>query len=268
MYRLRLIAMVVLSAGVIAGAATLALRSDDQTDPEKERIDFLVRSLGDRNPDVRRKAEAELRKMGPKAAEALRAATRSADASLADRARRILDEIEKKDAAAVANVDKKEEAKQDEKPQPPAAKGVEIQLIPAPDGDRFYVRLTNHDGVPYLVAREKVQGRCCYGRYARFEITDSQGHMRVIAAESHETAPAGQPEVLVVGPGETLDLYAGQDDGMTQIAEKLAAGTYTVRFIYDAAAAPYKHGVQSATGASPLPSEALASAPVEIKILP
>lgn len=270
MYRLRLIAMVVLSAGVIAGAATLALRSSDETDPEKERIDFLVRNLGDRNPDVRRKAEAELRQMGPKAAEALRAALQSSDKTIADRARKLLEDIEKKDATAVANVEKKEEAKTEEKtqPEPVALSGVSIELLPAPDGARYYVRLTNHDSVPYLVAREKVQGRWCYGRYARFEITDSQGHTRMLSAESHEAAVTGQPEVVVVGPGETLDLFAGQDDGMTQMSEKLAPGTYSVRFVYDASSAAYRHGIQNAAGASPLPPQALASAAVEIKVLP
>lgn len=269
MYRVRLIAMVVLSAGVIAGAATLALRSSGKTDPEKERIDFLVRSLGDRNPDVRRKAEAELRQMGPKAAEALRVALQSSDKTIADRARKVLEDIEKKDATAVADAHK-EVTKPEEKnpPEPVALQGVSIELIPAPDGARFYIRLTNHDSVPYLVAREKVQGRWCYGRYARFEITDSQGRARVLSAESHEAAVAGEPEVVVVLPGDSLDLFAGQDDGMTQIPEKLAPGTYSVRFVYDASAAAYRHGIRNAAGASPLPPQALASAAVELKVLP
>jgi hypothetical protein len=270
MYKLRLIAMVVLSSGVIAGAAALALRSGDPVDPEKDRIDFLVRSLGDRNPDVRRKAEAELRQLGPKASEALRTAMHSSDRSISDRARKLLEEIDNRETAASKNPRSNDSAGNNDPvpPEIPSFRSVSIELLPAPDGGRYYVRLTNHDSVPYVIARENVQGRWCYGRHARFEVTDAQGRTQSFAAESHDASVSGTPDLVVVGPGETLDLFAGQDDGMTQIPEKLAPGTYSVRFVYDAASTGYRHGVQNAPSGAPLPPQEFASAAVEITILP
>ena len=165
---MRIVLITLLTVGVTAGAAVLSLRKSCQENPEKERIDFLVRSLGDRNPDIRRKAEAELRQLGPKALEAVRSATRSTDPGIAERAMKLLRDIEgaASDSTATGRRDepKPEETRKTPEPDP---RGVTVELVPSSEIGkcRFYVRITNHDAAPYFVARDRAAGRVYYGRF-------------------------------------------------------------------------------------------------------
>jgi hypothetical protein len=123
--------------------------------------------------------------------------------------------------------------------------------------------MTNHDGVPYLVARNLDRGRILYGRYARFEISDERNGLRTVFASPSD----GSVSHLVLPPGETVDLFAGQDDSMTTFPVELAPGEYRVRFVYDASPQSEYRGVvtPSSTGV-PLPPEKLVSDSIEIRI--
>lgn len=269
MYKLRVALIVVLSGGVVAGAAALALRRSGDEDPQKGRVEFLVRSLGDPNPDVRRRSEEELRRLGPGALAALREASRSSDPRVAERALKLLREME----AAAESTSKPETGGPVVRPEvreTPEPRGVTVELAVSPDRGRprFYVRITNRDAAPYLVARDRADGRIFYGRYARFELVDAEGRTLVVAAESPGDPAATKTEFIAVASGETLDLFAGQDDSRTAIGAALAPGTYRVRFLYDASeGSPYREAVQAADGAAPLPPRTLASAPVRIAVV-
>jgi hypothetical protein len=264
MYKLNLVGMVVLSLGVAGGAAWLALKKSPAPHREQERIDFLVRSLGDRNPDVRRKAEAELRQMGPKAVVALQAAVDSSDKAVADRARKLLDELQPRETPQPV-VDCKVEPKKDEPKivEKPARTGVEIELVQPQAGiARFYVRMTNFDAQPYVVARKRVGARFTYGRYARFEILDSRGE-RIL--DVFEDPTPAEIELLAAAPGQTLDLFAGQGDGTAGVLRKLPKGEYRIRFVYDATAG-YRQAAHGAKEGASLPSQEFASAFLTLRV--
>lgn len=263
MYKLRIGLILVLCGGIAAGAVWFVHRSSANEDPEKDRIEYLIRSLGDRNPDVRRKAESELRQLGPKAEGALREAAKSSDAAVAQRAKKLLEALESPSDSA-SKTERKEEPKkkEDARTPEPEPRGVSIELsVPqehVKGAPRFYVRITNHDASPYLVARDRAAGRFYYGRFARFEVVDAQGKAFTLPVESAPTS--GKPEFIVVAPGETLDLYAGQDDSRTGFEASLAGGSYRVRFVYDASLKSlYREAVQTGSGAAPLPPQVLAS---------
>ncbi len=274
MYKINLAAMIVLSIAVAGGAAFLALRKTAPDASQKERVDYLVRCLGDGSPDVRRQAEADLRKMGPAAAEALRAASQSGDPRVADRAKGILKEFEgRSDSVAVQDPKGKPRKNPLAGVEPAAARGVSVELLSSQEqirGEtpRFYVRMTNHDSIPYLVARVRVAGQALYSRFARFEIVDSQGRISTVPADAGSGLAAAEPDLLVLGPGETLDLFAGQGDSMTSLPASLEPDEYRIRFLYDAASeSAYRHVVQGVATASPLPPQLLASAPVTVRIV-
>src|SRR5258708_7218760 len=65
------------------------------TDADHERIDRLIKQLGDRAFRVREKASAELVRLGPKAIAPLRAALKNADLELSRRASECLHQLEK-----------------------------------------------------------------------------------------------------------------------------------------------------------------------------
>lgn len=270
MYKINLAAMVVLSVAVTGGTAYLALRKKAPDTSRKDRIDYLVRCLGDGSPDVRRQAETELRKLGPAAAEALRTASQSSDPRVADRAKEILKEVEESSETVAARKPTEEPPRAVE---PTVSRGVSIELLSSQEQvrggiPRFYVRMTNHDSIPYLVARVRVAGQMSYSRFARFEVADSEGRVSAVPADAG-SGPAAEPDLVVLGPGETLDLFAGQGDSMTSLPASLEPGEYRIRFLYDAAAeSAYRHVVQGTAAASPLPPELLASAPVTVRIVP
>ena len=88
---LRVILMIVLTLGVIAGAGWLAMSTGAENDGgEDARIERLIRLLGDSDPDVSRKAGDDLRLLLPASRPALEEASRSKDTLLAMRARALL----------------------------------------------------------------------------------------------------------------------------------------------------------------------------------
>jgi len=261
MYKINLAAMLLLSAGVAGGAAYLALYKDSPDTSRQERIEYLVRSLGDSNPNVRRQAEKELKQIGPMAEDALKTAAQSGDREIADRAQKLLGEI--RSGASTLGEASPEILS--------PGHGVAIELSvreESADRPRFYVRMTNYDSIPYLVARDRVGGRISYGRFARFEVVDAQGQVTTATTEERANGSEGKIEFIVLGAGETLDLYAGQADSMTSLPVRLAPGQYQVRFVYHAIpGSPYRHVVQGASQGAPLPPVLLASAAVSIRIL-
>ncbi|GEM_PF-6894560 len=272
MYLIRVVLIAVLSLGVTAGAAYLALRRSNREDPEKTRIELLVRNLGDRNPDVRRNAESELRRFGPKAAEALREAGRSSNPAVAERAKKLLTEIGKP-SDSVGKTDRPPERRPEEtKNSPPEGAGVQVDISLSQENfrgiPRFYVRLVNRDAAPYVVLRDRAHGRFYYGRFARFEIVDAQGKTVVVPADVLPPSTAAKPEAVVLSSGESLDLYAGQDDSMTGIGATLEPGSYSLRFLYDASSeGAYRRVLLTASGGGvPLPPMVLASAAVRFTV--
>ena len=88
---IRVILMVLLTLGVIAGTGWLAMMSGGPDhDPETAKIDRLIRLLGDTDPDVARDAGKELELLRPASEPALEEAVRSKDEVLAKRAIKIL----------------------------------------------------------------------------------------------------------------------------------------------------------------------------------
>lgn len=264
MYKLNLAAMLVLSLSVAGGTAYLSLRKTDPDASKTERIEYLVRSLGDPNPNVRRQAESELRTMGPVTVDALRQAAQSPDREVADRAKRLLREFEPVAAS--------DDSRPEERPVAPVeSRGVTVELASQETAGRlrFYVRMTNHDSIPYTVARERVPGGYRYSGFARFEVSDAAGHVTVVPTEGPTASVSGTLEFVVLGAGETLDLYAGQADSMTSLPLELVPGEVRVRFLYDATAqSPYQHVVRGASPAGPLPPQLLASAWVSVRAVP
>ena len=90
MSTIRIVLMAVLTAGVIAGAGWMALRGGPVEDPQKAKIERLMRRLGDTDPDLAREAAKELTLLLPASRPALRKAAESDDALLAKRAALIL----------------------------------------------------------------------------------------------------------------------------------------------------------------------------------
>ena len=87
---IRVILMVLLTLGVIAGTGWLAMSGGPEQDPESAKIDRLIRLLGDRDLDVSREAGKELQLLRPASEPALEEAARSKDEVLAKRAARLL----------------------------------------------------------------------------------------------------------------------------------------------------------------------------------
>ena len=86
----RVILMILLTLGVIAGTGWLAMSGGPEQDPEAAKIDRLIRLMGDRDPDVARDAGMELQLLRPASEPALEEAVRSKDEVLAKRAIKIL----------------------------------------------------------------------------------------------------------------------------------------------------------------------------------
>ena len=86
----RVILMVLLTLGVIAGTGWLAMSGGPEQDPETAKIDRLIRLLGDADVDLSRKAGDDLRLLLPASRPAVEKAARSEDRVLAMRAADIL----------------------------------------------------------------------------------------------------------------------------------------------------------------------------------
>jgi hypothetical protein len=86
--------MVVLAGAVIAAMAFLTLRSTPAQEIEPVQVQKLLRKLGDVDPDVRLEGEMGLRGLGAAGVAPLREASRSSDRVLAERAARLLQELQ------------------------------------------------------------------------------------------------------------------------------------------------------------------------------
>jgi HEAT repeat protein len=94
MPKLNAVLMVALAVAVIAATAFLTLRPTPAQEIEPAQVQKLLRKLGDSDPDVRREGEAGLRGLGPAAVAPLREASKSSDRTLADRASKLLHELQ------------------------------------------------------------------------------------------------------------------------------------------------------------------------------
>ena len=97
MPKLNAVLMAVLAAGVIAGLAFLTLRPTPAREIEPAQVQKLLRKLGDSDPDIRREGEAGLRQAGAASIVPLREASKSPDRLLADRASKLLQELQPSD---------------------------------------------------------------------------------------------------------------------------------------------------------------------------
>jgi len=94
MPKLNMVLMAVLAVAVIAATGYLTLRPAPAGEIEPAQVQKLLRKLSDSDPDVRREGEAGLRRLGPVAVAPLRDATKSPDRTLADRASKLLQELQ------------------------------------------------------------------------------------------------------------------------------------------------------------------------------
>ena len=88
------ILIVLLTGGLLAAVTFVAIQSDPpQAQPVGESMEMLIVQLGDDDEATWKAAEAELRRLGEQALPHLERATRSADAMLATRSRRLFDKL-------------------------------------------------------------------------------------------------------------------------------------------------------------------------------
>ncbi len=230
MYKLNAVAMVVLSLSVI-GTGTYLGMTKAQARPGDE-VAKLIRLLADSDPDVRRDAEAALKKMGPGALPALKSAAVSNDELLAGRAKQVINQIE--GAPLIVKQEKPEKPA----PEEPAPGVVELTLNSpqgkfAPGEVRLYARFRNGTPQAVLVARHRMDPGLFYGVFASFEITSDDGTITVpVDAFPRGTDP--ELEFVTIGAGQLVDLYAGQHLGAALSAHLQKPGTYRVRLVYDA----------------------------------
>jgi hypothetical protein len=268
MVKLNAALMVVIVLAVVASALFLADESTSAAGRDDEQARRLLRKLADPDPDVRREGEEGLVAMGPRATLAIREAARSSDRELARRAARLLDgsppapELPRPASRAAETAAAP--------PAPESEDPVRILIecgewtIRSGDAVAFYVRLRNDGPRALLLARDRGTR---YSRFACFEATDEKGRSFEFAAEPAPAAAEGT-EVVVVRPGETLDLYAGQGDGRTVLAARFPEpGAWQVRFIYQAGADAYREVVKGRPDGSPIPPARLASNAVALQIL-
>jgi hypothetical protein len=266
MVKLNAVLMVVLALAVVAAALFLADESTTSVGRDTERADRLLRKLADADPDVRREGEEGLRAMGPRAVPALREAARSSDRELARRA-----------AALLGG------PKPAPEPPPPAPRAAEAAAPPPVSEDpvrfllegadravrsgeaaAFYVRLRNDGPRPMLLARDR---GARYSRFAGFEAVDEKGRTVEFPAEPAPAA-AERAEAVVVRPGETLDLYAGQGDGRAVLAARFPEpGLWQVRFVYLAGSDAYREAVRGRADGSPLAPGRLVSNAVALQVI-
>jgi hypothetical protein len=221
MPKLNLIGMIVLSLSVFAGAAVMALKSSPAR-VDAPRVDRLIRRLADTDPDLRREAERELKDLGRKAEPALKEAARGTDLAIAERARAILGM-------------KGPEAPASETISAPAPTGIRLSLQITSASRRlveplqYYLRLHNGTTRAIALARRLRDGRPEYAGFGAFERIDSEGRVVVLDESDDEGESAPSLEIVIVQPGDSLDLAPGS--GLLRLE---APGTFRVRFAYDA----------------------------------
>lgn len=223
MPKLNVVGMIVLSLGIAAGAAVMSLRTSSQRpDPQ---VDRLIRRLADTDPDLRREAERELKQLGPVAAGALKQAADGSDPVVAERARALLgakrDELPRESLRSVETVSL---------PDPSVRLTLQLASSPRRPGEPvlYYLRLHNGTRRSMAIARRARDGRLDYGSFGGFERIDAEG--RVVQLGDNVDPPAeGEVEVVLVAPGETVDLFPGA--GLLRVG---ASGTFRIRYVYDA----------------------------------
>jgi hypothetical protein len=164
--------------------ATLALLSlvSSQDDPAKK-IDELIKQLGSDEFAVREKASDELKKIGKPAEEALRkAAEKSDDAEVRERARTVLDSI--------AQAEKpKAQAPRRGAPGWPGLRGLGSSVtVQSVNGDSTY-KITPGNGNPPLTLHKSKAGA------VKLEYTDEKGEAKTAEAESLEKFVKEQKEL-------------------------------------------------------------------------
>lgn len=106
MPKLNAVLMAVLAVAVIGATAFLTLRPAPAQAIEPAQVQKLLRKLADSDPDVRREGEAGLRQAGAASVAPLRDASKSSDRVLAERAAKLLQELQP--ASPVADAPKTE----------------------------------------------------------------------------------------------------------------------------------------------------------------
>ena len=264
----RVTLMSVLSVAVVAIGALLALDHGPSPDRREMRLLQLVRLLGDSDPDVRRDAEAAIKRAGPDALPALKQAAESTDAVLAARAKQVLLQIE---GAPVVH---REAEVSPVEPAPPAPIEISLQLLQsrltAGEPPRLYLRLHNATPLQVLIARHRLGPIELYGAFASFEITGADGIPISVPAD---VAPDGtDPEFEVVGveSNQLIDLIRRPMEVNRPLLGRLGmAGTYRVRFVYDAGErSAYRDAIvrSHSTAGVPLPAGRIVSNTVTIVV--
>ena len=226
MPKLNVIGMIVLCLGVAAGAAVLALRAP-ASKIDSPRVDRLIRRLADTDPDLRREAERELKDLGRKAEPALHEAAKGANPVVAERARAIL-------GLKPANLPHEGPGGGITIPVPETGVRLTLQVTSVPERPepiQYYLRLHNGTKRAIALARRLRDGRPEYAGFGGFERIDAEGRVVVLndSLDAGYSTKAPALEVVIVSPGESLDLAPG--GGIFRIEE---AGTFRVRFVYTA----------------------------------
>lgn len=273
MVRVNLVVIAVLSAAVIGTGVFLSLERSPATPAEERQkeIGRLIRRLGDSDVDVRRDAEAALKKFGAEALIALKTAVDTGDEVLAPRALSLVRQIE---GAPVAQ---QPPATPERAPETPvAAAAVELSLecaqgrVTAGEAIRCYVRLRNGLPQPVLVARHRLDPAVFYGEFASFEIVDDKGAVTVIPVDVLPRDASPELEIASVPPAQIEDLFPHHAGPQLALSAQLSRpGTYRVRIVYDATeGSAYQQALAAshvATGA-PLPPARLVSNEITIVV--
>ena len=122
MPKLNAVLMAVLSVAVIAAMGFLTLRPAPAQEIAPAQVQKLLRKLADSDPDVRREGEAGLRQAGAASVAPLREAAQSSDRVLADRAAKLLRELQPAPAPSAAPSSAPRTGAAEGKPSGPLAK--------------------------------------------------------------------------------------------------------------------------------------------------
>ncbi len=264
MPRLNAVLMAALALATIATAGFLALERTADLKPAPVRVEPLLRKLADRDPDLRREGEESLRALGPRAVAHLRDAAKSPDRTLADRASKLLLEMEPAPAGSARAPEPREP-----EPTPEARESVEFELRAHPtrvkpgDPIEVSVTLTNNGSQPVLVMGSPYMW--VYLPMAEFEFRDSAGKVTAIKADVQPGREAGQVHPVHVRPGEHVPLF--RPTGYLTLRNGLPAGSYKVRFVYEASeGSPYRLLVPLSSEGVLLPPRRLVSNEVAVEV--
>lgn len=173
-------------AFAVYGNRAVCDESEQEGDPVAldVRIQQLIGQLGDEDPKVREKATSELGKIGKPALNALREATKSADAEIAWRAEQLVSAIESGRTIATEGVDAKEEG--DAGTAIIRTPGGRVQVFVKshsvhPGGSESIERTQTGDGKVTVVIRRKDK--------------DGQEHVETYTADSPEEFARKFPEI-------------------------------------------------------------------------